>query len=259
MTSDLFDPWPGDGADEAPERGRQDEAAGARESDITLIADDPSLRQRQLVHLDGRQTISMLRKVVEALGLRAGQRWNRPELARKCREQEYKLAQETAVALLAKRSRSIADLGRRLRRKGYSPSAASAVIQRLAELRLVSDEQFAEDLLESLQRRESLGRRAILDRMRREGLPRDLAERVIEERVEDEGEATRAFVLARKRLSRMSGVEPGKARRRVYGYLIRRGFAVRHAADAVREAVSELEAAGGPVSDETADWDASEW
>ena len=257
-----LDPWPGDDdgdepvlrAGVSPTGGPSPGGGVPPHSDITAIADDPASRQRQLVHLDDRQAMSVFRKTLKQLGLAAGQNWNRRDLARQCREVEFRQALEAALALLAQRARSLADLGRRLRRKGYSTSAIGAVVQKLSDLRLLDDEQFAEDLMDSLQRRHNLGQRAIFDRMRREGLPQTVVARVIEERTNEDREAARALELARKRLSRMTDVDPMKARRRVYAFLIRRGFATRHAAAAVQQA-SEAVAEGEVPPDETEGWD----
>ena len=251
MDTAQFDLWPGDETDHDAETPVQ-----STESVITEIEPDAAWPHRQLVHLDDRQCLSVHDKVLRALALGTGQKWARRDLARQCRELETKCAQEAAIALLTRRSRSVADLGKRLRRKGFSASAWSAVIKRLTELRLLDDERFAVDLHETLLRRESLGRRAILDRMQREGLPRDLAMRVTEERTADETEAQRALELARKRLSRMSAIDPTKARQRVYGYLVRHGFSSGHAASAVKEALAaSADADVGSPADADA-WDA---
>ena len=251
-----LDLWPGDEDGDEPvlRAGGSPRGSVLPTSDITVIADDPATRQRQLVHLDDRQAISVFRKTLKELGLAAGQNWDRRDLARQCREVEYKHALEAAIALLSQRARSLADLGRRLRRKGYSTSAIGSVVKKLSDLRLLDDEQFAENLMDSLQRRENLGQRAIFDRMRREGLPPTVVARVIEERTDEDREATRALELARKRLSRMTNVDPMKARRRVYAFLIRRGFAARHAAAALQQASAAV-AEGEFPPDETEAWD----
>ena len=251
-----FDPWPGDEDGDQPVA----RAGMSPNSAITAIADDPASQQRQLVHLDDRQAISVFRKTLKELGLAAGQIWDRRDLARQCREAEYKHSLEAALTLLSHRARSHADLGRRLKRKGYSTSAIGAVVKKLSDLRLLDDEQFAENLMDSLQRRESLGQRAIFDRMRREGLPQTVVARVIEERTDEDREAARALELARKRLSRMTNVDPMKARRRVYAFLIRRGFATRHAAAAIQQASVAAQSASAVAegefpSDETEAWD----
>jgi regulatory protein len=251
-----LDPWPGDGDGDEPvvRPGSAPHKDPLPTSDITAIDDDPAVKQRQLVHLDDRQALSVHRKTLKELGLAAGQTWNRRDLARQCRELEYSHALDAAIALLSQRARSLADLGRRLRRKGYSSSAVGAVVTKLSDLGLINDERFAEDLMDSLQRRENLGQRAIFDRMRREGLPQTVVARVTEERTDEDREAARALELARKRLSRMTDVDPMKARRRVYAFLIRRGFAARHAAAALQQA-SEAVAESEFPTDEADGWD----
>ena len=64
-----------------------------------------------------------------------------------------------------------------------------------------------------------------------------LAEQVVDDLGDDQ---ERAVALAASRVSRMSGLEPEVAFRRLYGFLLRRGYGPDVARDACRRALAGL-------------------
>jgi SOS response regulatory protein OraA/RecX len=70
---------------------------------------------------------------------------------------------------------------------------------------------------------------------------RTLAERVTDETQSDDEEA-RALEVARSRVSRLRGLDPPVARRRLLGFLLRRGYEGETARTAARRVLEEEEA-----------------
>jgi regulatory protein len=155
------------------------------------------------------------------------------------RERPRTSAKDRALRLLSVRSRSRAELERRLVRAGYEPDEVEAAIADLEEVGLVDDERFARELAEA-KRRRGMGRRAGLAALRAKGVDREIAEQAVGE-VNPEDEADRAYELALGRLERLRSLPPDVAYRRAVGFLVRRGFEPVIASTAVRRAGAEVE------------------
>ena len=134
-------------------------------------------------------------------------------------------AKERALRLLAVRSRSRAELARRLRMAGFDPAHAEEAIADLEAVGLVDDERLAQELATHEIERRGFGRRAALSSLRRLGIGSELAERSVGDALgtKDDEEA-RAEEVARARLRRLSGLAPEVAYRRLLGFLQRRGY-----------------------------------
>lgn len=128
---------------------------------------------------------------------------------------------DRALRLLGARDRSRRELEVRLLRAGFEAPAVSEALDRLEEVGLVDDERFARTLAEHTISVRGSGRRAAREALFRAGVDRGTAEEAVEG-VEGDDEA-RAVALARRRASRLRGLEPGAAFRRLHGFLVRRG------------------------------------
>jgi regulatory protein len=102
----------------------------------------------------------------------------------------------------------------------------------------VDDERFAREVAAHEIDRRLAGRRAALASLRKHGVARDLAERVVEE-ADPGDEEDRALEVARGRVRRLGSVEPATAYRRLLGFLGRRGYGGEAARNAARKALEE--------------------
>ena len=155
------------------------------------------------------------------------------------RERPSASVKERALRLLAVRSRSRAELQQRLERAGFEPEEVEVAIADLERVGLVDDERFAQELAEHHRRRGD-GRRVGLAALRVKGVDRSLAERVVEES-QPEDEAERAAEVASRRLPRLRGLEPEVRRRRLFDFLLRRGYDFEIARSAAERALAEEE------------------
>jgi regulatory protein len=145
---------------------------------------------------------------------------------------------DRALRLLAVRSRSREELRRRLVGVGYGAVEIESALLDLEAVGLVDDERFARELAASRHRR-GFGRRAGLAALRSKGVDRHVAELAVDE-IDTEDEETRALEVARARMSRLAGLEPGVARRRLLDYLLRRGYEGEAARAACRRVFEEV-------------------
>jgi regulatory protein len=143
---------------------------------------------------------------------------------------------EAALGLLSSREHSRRELLRKLRRKGHSQDHIETIVGRLEAAGLVSDERYARLFVTDRLAIHPLGRRRIVMELRRRGIEAEAASRAVDE-VYREGEVDEGVVaerLARRRAVRLEGVDPAAARRRLAGYLARRGFAPEIVTEAIR-------------------------
>ena len=132
-------------------------------------------------------------------------------------------ARSIALAKLATRAHSRAELEAALRRKNVPGDVIAELLARFGEAGLINDAQFAEDWVRSRRER----KRASRNLLRRELLDKGVNEDAIAEAlssVDDESELAVARALADKKAASLAGLEPQVRIRRLAGALARRGF-----------------------------------
>lgn len=147
-------------------------------------------------------------------------------------------ARDAALELLSHRPRSVAEMRRRLGRKGFEATAVEEVVRWLLDRGYLDDRAFARQFLRERLRRRPRGPFALVQELRERGLDRSLATAMVETVMEEEGvdEEAMADSAAARWLARQGPQvrtllaaadrteEATAARRRLYGYLERRGF-----------------------------------
>lgn len=148
---------------------------------------------------------------------------------------------DKALELLSFRARSESELEGRLRRAGHGSDVTAAALRRCRELGYLDDEAFALALVRDRLRLKPKGRRALRSELYKKGIDRDLADTAIDEGFAEAGvdEAKLARRLAVRRLKALGRLEREVARRRLAGYLARRGFPPPVVHAAVAEVLSD--------------------
>jgi regulatory protein len=147
---------------------------------------------------------------------------------------------EAAARFLEARSRSVAEVRRRLTGAGYRAELVEGAIERMTELGMLDDEAFARAWVESRDRARPRGERAIREELRLKGVDRASVDLVLAERREavgggageaangsrDHGPDERAAkrLLERNRRSLERVLDPRQRRARAYSLLARNGF-----------------------------------
>jgi regulatory protein len=135
---------------------------------------------------------------------------------------------EAAARLLESRSRSEAEVRRRLTTAGYRPELVDRAVIRLVELGYLDDEAFARAWVESRDRARPRGEIALRRELRLKGIAQGTIEAVLEDRAEsaeagaDEVAARRLLDRHARTLSRIA--DPRVRRQRAYALLARNGF-----------------------------------
>ena len=137
-------------------------------------------------------------------------------------EERFEKGLSAALRLLAARERSRAELRTKLAGKGYPRDTILAVLARLQETQLQSDERFADAFATEAQRSRGLSSYAVQGELRRRGVDKDLAAQAATET--PESEEARATELADRKAVRLAGHPPDVRYRRILSFLARRGY-----------------------------------
>ena len=143
-----------------------------------------------------------------------------------------------ALSLLAARPYSIRALQRKLIQREYSAADADDAIRRLVENRLLNDAKYAEQYARSKMLSTGVSKRRLSQDLYRKGIKGDVAAAAIANVVEQEEIDPAAVIesVARKKLAQLGDLEPVVLRRRLFGFLARRGYDL----DEIKRVVSLL-------------------
>jgi regulatory protein len=129
-----------------------------------------------------------------------------------------------AVARLARRDHSEAELRAALAAEGWSPSETDAALARLRESRYVDDEGLAGRFARSRLLGGTAGTRRIRQTLRSRGVAAEASEQGVAAALAETSEADAVDAVARKHWGRRPGEDPRRRLRRVAALLLRRGF-----------------------------------
>ena len=128
-----------------------------------------------------------------------------------------------ALRFLETRSRSEAEVRRRLTQAGYRESLVAGAVARLAELGVLDDEAFARQWVESRDRARPRGVMALRRELVVRGVDREVIEGALEQRPSSDEDAARNL-LERRAASLSRVTDPRTRRGKAYALLARNGF-----------------------------------
>ena len=187
-------------------------------------------RGRARISVDGEFWAEIDAGVAAERGLREGVTLSQEELQEARVVGERALALARALNFLGYRARSEREVRDRLRRYGYGEETVGGVIERLRELGYLDDAEFAR--LAAREKARKYGPRRVSDELRRSGVDVEIAREAVEEEFAGRSELETAFSAASRRYNR--GGSDAEARR-VYGFLMRRGYSAEVCAEVARE------------------------
>jgi regulatory protein len=186
-------------------------------------------RGRAWVFVDGEFWAHIDADVAAERGLREGAALSLEELSEARVAGERALATKRALHFLGYRARSEKELRDRLRRYGYGEETVEGVVGRLKELGYLDDEEFARLVVREKARR--YGPKRVLGELLKSGVEAELAQGVVDEEFAGRSELEEASSAAARRYNK--GGSNAEARR-VYGYLMRRGYSAEVSAEVAR-------------------------
>ena len=216
---------------------------------ITSIQAVPELPSHQHLFLNDTPFVVIHTSLVEKFGLRIGLEIEAEIIEKLIAADEVMRAKNHALRLLREEkdpltvdasedSRPIGkpkiytknEMEQRLAREGFSTKAIETTIEELIHSGHIRDRQYAENWIVRRQKSNPRGKTLLKKELVNKGIDRETAEQVVAN-VETEDETKVALQIAQKRMKQYTGLPIHVAKRRLHGFLARRGFGseiVRH-------------------------------
>ncbi len=185
---------------------------------VTALAVQKRRKDRVNVYLDGKFAFGLA--AIEAARLRVGQELTEADIARLHQDDALESAHERALDYLSYRPRSAAEVRKYLEGKKVAPDVIDEVLARLQRVGLLDDRAFAQYWRENRENFRPRGARALRQELLQKGIARD----VVDETLQGLDEESDALALARARARRLGGLDKLAFKRRLGGYLARRGY-----------------------------------
>jgi regulatory protein len=197
--------------------------------------------------------------VAGARGSGRGERTERPSPAerreRRAAVDDPAVVLEAAARFLEVRGRSVTEVRRRLGQAGYRPALVETAIERLTELGMLDDTQFARTWIESRDRARPRGEIALRRELALKGIERSVVDELLDER-RDAGAADGGVdlaaaerLLARHERTLARETDPRSRRRKAYALLARNGFSPEVAASTASRVAAGDDGPEDPATD----------
>jgi regulatory protein len=155
-------------------------------------------------------------------------------------ESQEEQARNLCLRLLTVRARTRSELTAQLTKRGYPDEVGQQVLDRLTDVGLVDDRDFAQQWVRSRHVNAGKGKRALASELRTKGVDDEvIAEALVD--VDADAERVRAEQLVADKLRRErldDGTDDVKVARRLVGMLARRGYQQSMAFDVVKVALA---------------------
>lgn len=221
---------------------------------ITDIQKVPDLSSHRQLFLDGSPFVVLHVSVIEKFGLRLGLEIEAETIEkiiaadevmraknytlRLLREEKDKTATDEPEASrpsLKPKTYTKSEIEQRLQREGFSVEAIETSIAELIRSGHIRDRKFAENWIARRQKSNPRGKTLLKRELVDKGIDRETAERVVAA-VETGDEAKVALQIAQKRVKQYSRLPMHVAKRRLHGFLARRGFG----SEVVRQVLEQI-------------------
>ena len=201
---------------------------------VTAITEQKRRPNRRSVFIDKEFAFGCNVNVVARFRLREGMVIG-PALRKQIEEGEVQQeAFDDAMRLIRRRMQSERQLRTKLGRREFGPAVLDAVIATLKRLGYVDDARFARDRAADQATVKKHGKQRAVQELMRSGVPKPTAERAVAEAYKDVDPRTAAVEVAAKKAASLKRLDALTAKRRLIGFLQRRGFDYETIAHAVR-------------------------
>ena len=201
--------------------------------EITQIT--PTQKGRYALFADGAFLFSVHPDILAAAHLKVGDQLTVERLEELRVESEFKITKERALRLLGTRSYTAAQLRERLERYA-EPDIAAQTVERMEELGLIDDEQYALACARDLLRLKGYAPRRIYQELCRRGIAQWMAQEAVNGLEEDQSDQ-RLLELVRRKYGKSLGDPKGK--QRAFQGLARLGYGYEEIRRAIAQVLEE--------------------
>lgn len=193
---------------------------------ITAITPSAKREGRYEIFLDGVLFVSVGDKIIGERKLWVHSEVDDETKAALERESLVLKTLDRAMNMLAFRNRAVKELERGLKQKGEPPECIKEALERLSSAGYLNDASYAKQYTRSKISSSGFGARRVSFELSRKGVNREVASQAIQD-VKEEDQIDEKEVLekvAQKKLKSLARFDTETQKRRLFGFLARRGF-----------------------------------
>ncbi len=185
---------------------------------ITALTRQKRNPDRINVYLDDEFAFGLA--AITAVSLRIGQTLTAAQIETLQASDQEEKAKNVAIGFIEYRPRSIAETRQHLKKKEYPEAVVERVVERLEAVELLNDAAFARYWVEQRETFKPRSKMALQHELRQKGIDRTL----IEEAIADVDEIAAATQAAQAKARRWHALPEPEFRKKLNGFLQRRGF-----------------------------------
>jgi regulatory protein len=215
---------------------------------ITAITLQKHNHQRVNIYLGGEFGFGLARST--AGWLQVGQELSEEKIAELKNKDIYEESYQLALNILSYRPRTELEVHRYLEDHQIPAEVITKTIERLKNNELIDDYSFALNWIENRKEFHPRSRKALVFELRKHGIADQIIKEVLNQAAIDEGQL--AYQVASKHARNLHGLEWDEFRRKLSGFLVRRGFPYDVFDQTIRQ-IWETKSANTSLSGETKD------
>lgn len=186
---------------------------------ITAIKKQKRNSNRVNIYLDDEFSFGLY--VIHAVRLKIGQTLSASEIDALQYEDQIEAAFQTALTFIAYKPRTVFDVRKKLSDGGYPGQIVETILEKLLEKDYLNDKQYAENWIENKSINKPRSKKLIRLELRQKNIDQEIIDDAVSQMDSEDKLAVRA---AEKYHKRLSNFDEEIFKRRLTGYLSRRGF-----------------------------------
>ena len=205
-------------------------------TDIQVQKNHPS---RLSIFLDGNFYCGVSEEVAIKHQLKKGMNVDENELKELLHDEELSNAKKYVYTILARRMYSTNEIRKKLKEQGYTDEIIDNVISMMEGYGYLNDKTFAEEWIQSRRLNNPKGKIVLKRELTQKGIEGDIIEEAFNQSFDESQQSEIALDMARRKSRSYINDDPISARRKLQGYLIRRGFDFETVRNVVDKVLSE--------------------
>jgi regulatory protein len=199
-----------------------------------------------LIYLnDGREILSYIDFIVK-FKVKVGKQLTEEQIKEMKSESEVILAKEIAYRFISYKPRTLKEVSDKLKAKGFQSDLVSKVVEELKNYGFINDLEYARNFVLNKSRSKTLGELALRRELLSKGISSEIVDEVLSERENLIDEFEIALDLAQGKLKQIKSLKKRKKgrdeyKRRIYEFLLRRGFKFETINRVMREIFDDFE------------------
>jgi len=191
---------------------------------ITDIQTQKKHPSRRSIFLDGKFFCGISEGILNKYQLKQGMEIDEDKLKALLYEEEASKAKNYVYMLLARRMYTNNEIDKKLSEQGYSEEIIQYVISTMEKFGYLNDKVFAEEWVQSRTQIKPKGKIALRRELQQKGVQESVIEETLDQEIDESKESDMALEIARRKIRSYSNDDPIAARRKLRGFLLRRGF-----------------------------------